>query len=78
MMEALSSSETPVLTRATRSNIPEDGILHAKLIFSKCGTIPVFENWSNIGIERRRNYGMLAALESRRVCLFVCSQILKD
>jgi hypothetical protein len=40
MMEAVSSSETSVLTRATRRNIPEDAIL------SDAGSL-TFPKWGN-------------------------------
>jgi hypothetical protein len=36
MMEALRSSETSVLTRAARRNVPEDGVIHCKAKLHIC------------------------------------------
>jgi hypothetical protein len=59
MMKALHSSETSVLTRTARRNIPEDGILHShrrenltSYTLTTCSvlTVVTVNEWSTSGI----------------------------
>jgi hypothetical protein len=51
MKEALSSSETSVLTRATRRNIPEDAILHGH----RRENLKSYISLTGWALQRRRN-----------------------
>jgi hypothetical protein len=61
MMQAPPSSKTPVLTRTTRRNIPEDGILETKRIYKLITKFVI-----NLYIDEARVSIVIEALRQKR------------
>jgi hypothetical protein len=74
MMEALSSSETLVLTRATWRNIPEDDILQQKAICINSNKFVKIQNHSRNAVSDSERYSPATLLILCIECCFVCQQ----
>jgi hypothetical protein len=69
MMEALNSSDTPVLIRAARRNFPEDGILHNSCVLqaqARHNLDRQWQKWSIVVIIRISELILLTHEDIRR------------